>query len=234
MNTRSSEKEKLDNLNLAGGHLSGALKSLAWVNRWFGNHRSMVKTVTRFCDRANKPVSIIDLGCGGGDTILALAKQLHKKNIPFTISGIDGNKNSLQYAQTVCAAFNEITFIEADILKAGFEIPACDILISSHFMYHFSENDLVHFLNMNSANVSTAFIFSELERNRLSLFLFTISNLILPISDLAKKDGALAIKRSFTKKEWLTLLQKANNIPFKIRRVPLFRLLTIVYANRKP
>lgn len=233
MRTRSDKKEQLDNLSLHGEPLHKALKSLGWINKWFGNHRSTVKSILNVYYKEQKPLKIIDLGCGGGDLIFAIAKALRKKDIRFSIIGIDGNKSSLQYAGEKCAGFGEITFQQEDILSPVFTPAACDILITSHFIYHFRETELVRFINNKLTNVSTAFICSELERSRFALFLFKVTSFLLPISKLAKQDGQLAIKRSLTKKEWLSLLLQTNIENFRLRRVPLFRIQLIVLLNNK-
>ena len=75
MNIRSSENEKLDDLTLHGEPLHKALQSLEWVNRWFGNHRSVVKAILRVTGKEKKTWHIIDLGGGGGDQTLALPKK---------------------------------------------------------------------------------------------------------------------------------------------------------------
>ena len=225
MKVRSSENEKLDDLNLHGEPLYKALQSLEWVNRWFGNHRSVIKAIHTIIKKEVRPVRIIDLGCGGGDLALAVAKSLRQHKIECTITGIDGNANSLAYAKKKCAACTEINFIQADILSNQFSIQPCDILISSHFMYHFTADALVDFIKNNFSYISTALIFSELKRNRSAMRLFKFSSFFLPISKLAKEDGLLAIKRSFSEKEWLAILQQAGIETFSLQRVPLFRIL---------
>ena len=233
MKDRSSDKEKLDDLNLHGEPLYKALQSLEWVNRWFGNHRSVVKAIHSIYKKEEKPLRIIDLGCGGGDLALAVAKSLQKQKIKFTITGIDGNTNTIAYAQKKCVAFSKIIFLQADILSSQFSIQPCDILISSHFMYHFTGDGLVNFLKNNLSAISTAFIFSELKRNRLAMCLFKFSSFLMPISKLAKEDGLLAIKRSFSEKEWLAILKQAGIDTYRLQSVPLFRiLLTICPASK--
>jgi 2-polyprenyl-3-methyl-5-hydroxy-6-metoxy-1,4-benzoquinol methylase len=233
MKMRSSEKEKLDDLNLHGEPLHKALQSLEWVNRWFGNHRSVIKAIHRIYKKEEKPLRIIDLGCGGGDLVLAVARSLRQDKIEFTITGIDGNANTLAYAHKKCEAFPEIKFLPADILSNQFSLQPCDILISSHFMYHFTADALVDFLKSNSPAISTAFIFSELKRNRIAMRLFKFSHFLLPISKLAKEDGLLAIKGSFSEKEWLTILQQACIDTYRLQHVPLFRILLTIYPARK-
>jgi 2-polyprenyl-3-methyl-5-hydroxy-6-metoxy-1,4-benzoquinol methylase len=233
MKTRSDKQEQLDNLSLQGEPLHKALKSLGWINKWFGNHRSTVKSILNVYDNEKKPLTIIDLGCGGGDLILVIAKALRKKGVQFSIVGIDGNNSSLQYAGEKCAGFGEITFQQADILHPAFKPAPCDILITSHFIYHFPEAALIEFMNNKLTNVATAFICSELERSDLALFLFKLTSFLLPISKLAKQDGQLAIKRSFTKKEWLSVLKQTNIENFRLRRIPLFRIQLVVFRDNK-
>lgn len=233
METRSDKQEQLDNLSLQGEPLHKALKSLGWINKWFGNHRSTINSILYVYNKEQKPLKIIDLGCGGGDLILAIAKELRKKKVQFSILGIDGNNSSLKYAGEKCAGFEEITFQQADILSPAFKPAPCDILITSHFIYHFPETELVRFINNKLTNVSTAFICSELERSRIAFFLFKLTGFLLPVSKLAKQDGQLAIKRSFTKKEWLSVLKQTNMESFRLRRVPLFRIQLIVLLDNK-
>ena len=75
-----------------------------------------------------------------------LAKKLKNKGIQAQFTGIDFNAHSLQYAKNRAKDFPEITWQQADILSANFELPECDLLISSHFMYHFEDEVLIAFL----------------------------------------------------------------------------------------
>lgn len=233
MKSRLTGSEKMDDLSLQGEPLYKALQSLAWINRWFGNHRSVIKATHAVYKKQEDPLRIIDLGCGGGDLIFAVARSLRRHKIEYRITGIDGNANSLAYAQKKCAACSEINFIQADILSDAFRLQPCDILISSHFIYHFPEEKLARFLKSSISAVSTAIIFSELERNRLALRLFKFSSFLLPISKLAKEDGLLAIQRSFNKKEWISILQQAGISTYRMRPVPLFRILLTIFTEKK-
>ena len=233
MKMRWAELEKLDNITLHGQTLHNALQSLEWVNKWFGNHRAVIKAIQQVYKKEEKPLSIIDLGCGGGDLILAVAKSLQQHKIEFTITGIDGNADSLAFAQKKCETFPQINFIQADILSKDFSIKPCDILISSHFIYHFSYDSLIDFIKSNLRLIATAVIFSELNRNRSAMRLFKFSSILLPISKLAKEDGLIAIKRSFTVKEWLSILQNTGIGKYSLQSVPLFRILLTIFLTRE-
>jgi methylase of polypeptide subunit release factors len=107
---RSTEKEKLDDLYLQGETLHKALQSHAWINRWFGNHLAVIKAIHRVYHKEKKTLRIVDLGCGGGYLALAVVKSCRKHNIKCSITGIDGNAHTLQYAQKKCRGFREINF----------------------------------------------------------------------------------------------------------------------------
>gem|GEM_PF-5532225 len=58
-----------------------ALQSLAWINKWFGNHRAIIKGILAVHNKDNRTLRITDLGCGGGDMVLEVARALQKRNI---------------------------------------------------------------------------------------------------------------------------------------------------------
>lgn len=232
MKTRAVSPEKLDNLSLNGKELEHALQSLEWVNRQLGNHRSVTKAINRIYQKEKKHLEIIDLGCGGGDLAAAIARSLRALKASFSITGIDGNLNSLQYARGKYGGYPELFFEKANILDPGFRVKPCDILVSSHFIYHFTEDGLIQFLHTNMPAVSTAFICSELERSKMALSAFRHSSFLLPLSKMAKEDGQLAIQRSFTRKEWMDILNHSGIQDYKVKKVLLFRLLITIYPNR--
>jgi 2-polyprenyl-3-methyl-5-hydroxy-6-metoxy-1,4-benzoquinol methylase len=158
---------------------------------------------------------------------------MRRHKIRCRITGIDGNAHALIYAKKKTRGFPEIDFLPEDIQDSAFTIQPCDILISSHFIYHFSDEALVQFLNKNLPAVSTAVILSELTRSRLALFLFKYGRFLLPISKLAKADGILAIKRSLTENEWLSILKQAGIGSYRIECVPFFRILLTLFTIRK-
>jgi len=215
--------------------LTEALNSLAWVNQWFGNQKLLIGSVLKIIEQntdngtSQNKLHIIDLGCGGGDILRKLAEVLVQKNIPFFMTGIDGNAHALQYAREQGKEFAQINYLKADILDDRFTIPNCDILISSHFIYHFKSKGLLHFLKKNLSKVNVAFINSGLERNIWALRLFKWFGFFLPMSRLAKQDGRLAIQRAFTKSELLRIIEQLPHQQFELKRLAFFRLRLIIF-----
>lgn len=226
MTDRNQGIEQLDDLTLDGPVLHQSLDSLAWINKWFGNYKHITRAILETIQENHlDSIKLIDLGCGGGDLLRHLSKIFDARNISYELIGVDGNQNSLDYAQKQSSITSSIKYQQADLLDPSFELPHCDILISSHFIYHFSAEDLASFLRKNLQNVSLCFINSGLENNDLAKTLFQRFSFILPISKSAKKDGLVALSRSFKKIELEEILKELPNYHFKLSRVPFFRLL---------
>jgi len=227
---RLKTSEKLDNLELSGVPLKSTLNSLRFINLIFGNRRQLCNAVLQYCLKhpEQKHFHIVDLGCGGGDCIHYLSKKLKKHNISASFVGIDGNPESVAIASSQSYKTEQTKFITANILTDDFVVPTCDLLISSHFIYHFSDDKLTDFLSKLQPTMVKYVVLSELLRSKTSYYLFKCFGVLLPISKMAKSDGLLAIQRAFSIKELKAILQKSNPNHWKINKKPWFRVIITV------
>jgi len=189
LQSRLHDPEQLDNLSLSGQPLKKALLSLKWINTVLGNHYILGKQVLSYCKKNNKlkKFRIVDLGCGGGDTLHYIAKKLKEEKIDAELIGIDGNPQSIEFARSNTKNINNLAFETMDILSPDFKLPQCDLIISSHFIYHFKDKALINFLKRLTSKNSKYVIFSELYRNKMSYYLFKFTRTILPISRMASR-----------------------------------------------
>ena len=222
----------MDDMELSGEELHQTLSGLSVINKLLGNTSTTLSEVITEIIKKNSPLKIIDLGCGSGDNLRAIAKWCSTNEKTVELIGIDGNQNILDYARVQGTSSTHIQYVQADILADDFLLPECDILISSHFMYHFSDEAIVDFLRKATSQVSTAIIFSELQRSRLAYFLFKLGGPLLPFTQMVKEDGLLAISRSFTRSELSNLLSRAGIENYKISWRWAFRYLVSVELMR--
>ncbi|WP_035095864.1 methyltransferase domain-containing protein [Aquimarina megaterium] len=230
---RLHKPEQLDNLSLSGGILNSTLDSLKFINTYFGNHRQLSKAILHYCitQPAIERIHIVDIGCGGGDCIIHISNMLKKHKIKATFTGIDGNPKSISYAQQNNPDPTHISFNAANILDKDFALPDCDLLISSHFMYHFNNENLIDFLKKLQSNTVKHIIFSELYRSKMAYHIFKTIRFILPVSDMARKDGLIAIQRAFTNKELETIIRKSAIEKHRITKKPFFRMIAQIYLH---
>ena len=228
LSTRSTEKEQMDNFDLSGKELNKTISCLSIINKYLGNTSSTFEAVKREILEANKPLKIIDLGCGGGDNLRTIAEWCQTNNYEVELAGIDGNPHILRYAKQQNNTNVNIQYLLADIIDFNFVLPSCDILLSSHFMYHFSDDQIVVFLQNAKKSISTKIIFSELERNSFAYSIFKVGALFLPFSSMVKQDGLAAIRRSFTRKELTSILDKVEFTDYQISWKWAFRFLVTI------
>ncbi|WP_025741200.1 methyltransferase domain-containing protein [Aquimarina pacifica] len=228
---RSHQAEQLDNLSLSGKVLQQTLLSLRHINLFLGNHRQLSSAVIKFCLTRfpQKKISIIDIGCGGGDSLFYISKKLKARNINASLMGIDGNPQSIAYAQQNNPDPSNIAFRTADILASDFNLPICDVVISSHFIYHFNDQQLCDFLKKLQTKTVKHIIFSELYRSAIAYYIFKLVSTVLPISEMAKKDGLIAIRRAFTRKELLTIIKGSEIEKYTVIKKPFFRMIAQIY-----
>lgn len=229
LNQRSFEKEQMDNLSLKGLKLERTLDGLSVINRLLGNTNGTLNAIKTILKDNNEILTIVDLGCGGGDNLREISNWCTKNNRKIKLIGIDGNSNILDLANSKVGG--SIEYIQADILNKNFVLPECDILISSHFMYHFNDDDLVYFLNNCKSKVRKGIVFSELSRNSFAYILFKYLGFLLPLSPIVKQDGLLAIRRSFRKNELNTIVNKSVFNNYTIRYKWAFRYLLTINVN---
>jgi len=223
LDKRSTEFEEMDNLNLSGEKLHQTLDGLSIINRFLGNTNATFKLVKAEIKKVGSPLKIIDLGCGGGDNLRAIANWCSQNNKSVELIGLDGNSHILAYARSKNTDSIKIQYQQADLLDSSFQLPHCDLLISSHFIYHFSESKLIEFLNQSKKRVSRKIIFSELRRNKTAYLLFKFGGLFMPFSKMVKQDGLKAIRRSFSKKELEQILNTSLMNDYTLQKKWAFR-----------
>jgi SAM-dependent methyltransferase len=234
LSQRLIEDELLDDLHLQGEPLHQTLRDLRKINRLLLNTQAVSSAVLAIISELkltkSQTITIIDLGCGGGDILIHLAAILKRRNIQAELIGIDGNANSIAFCRERGKIFPNLQFQVKNIMAPEFELPACDILISSHFLYHLGEKGISHFLEQQSAKVNKAIIISELIRSPLAYYLFRFFTPFIGIGQITQQDGMTAIRRAFTfpeMKEIVSRLSIGNSHHYRFllfRQMAVFRL----------
>lgn len=232
LHDRSHQNEQLDNFHLSGTKLHRTLRELGLINRLFGNVRTVRSAIWREMEKASlEKATIVDLGCGGGDLLAALAKAAAQKGLALQLIGIDGNPASLSYAKERYGKIEALRFQEADISRSDFQVPPCDFLISSHFLYHFHDAELPDFLQKQLKGVRRAAIFSELDRHFIALQLFKFVSLLLGFSKMTRQDGQTAVRRAFRSGELVAILKKTSFVNYSLAYKWAFRHLLTIYCS---
>ncbi|HZI53535.1 MAG TPA: methyltransferase domain-containing protein, partial [Chitinophagaceae bacterium] len=208
LHQRSHTEELMDGDDIPFEAVAQTLKELNIVNTRLGGHAITISGVRRLISDAT-PVSICEIGCGGGDNLFALHKFCIQENIEAVFTGIDINPECIAYAQQQYAML-PCQWICNDYAAVHFRDKQPDIIFSSLFCHHFTNEELVTMLKWMDQNSRKGFFINDLHRHWLAYYLIKYITKIFSRSYLVKNDAALSVARSFTKRDWHHLFQLAG------------------------
>ena len=228
---RDYNKELLDDEQVPFADIQQNMKELNIINTYLGGHAVTINGLQKIFNKfpGKRKVTICEIGCGGGDNLLAIAKWCTLKNIAVNFIGIDIKPACIAYAKMQCSTLNA-EWITADYIKADFNNQKPDIIFSSLFCHHFKEDELVAMLQWMKENAAKGFFINDLQRHPLAYHSIKLITKLFSKSYLVKNDAPLSVARGFTKKEWKQLLEWAGIDDYSLQWKWAFRYL-VTYCN---
>lgn len=224
---RSHEKELIDENNIQQVLLFKNLRELDILNRTTGGHAITLKGIKQLITDHTKIYHIVDLGCGSGDSLRAIADWAKENNFYVRLTGVDMNANVIEYLKKHCSPYPEITGINTDYQEFLNRNTSVDIVHCSLFCHHLRDEELINLFTYFSKKVTTGFVINDLQRNWLAYYSAWIFTRIFNGTILAKNDGPVSVLRAFKVNELKYLLGKANIKNYIIQKKRLFRLLIV-------
>jgi len=223
LHQRSYTKELMDGDDIPFEAMAQTLKELNIVNTRLGGHAITISGVRQLIKDTDQ-VNICEIGCGGGDNLFALHKFCMQENIQAVFTGIDINPECIAFAQQQYATL-PCQWICSDYADVNFGNKQPDIIFSSLFCHHFTNEELVSMLKWMEQNSRKGFFINDLQRHWLAYYLIKYITKFFSRSYLVKNDAALSVARSFTKKDWNLLFQLAGLGNYSINWRWAFRFL---------
>lgn len=227
LRTRSVEPEIMDDFDLPSGEVDPVLAGLGQMNALFGGHKSLIKALYKFPIENNNSVS--DWGCGGGDTLIAIAKHAQKDNINLKLTGIDAAPAAIKFAEEQSAGYSNISYVQADVLSDDLESNRFDIIISSLFTHHFADDKWVALISKMNKTAKRGVIITDLHRHWVLYYAVIAITRLFTTNKMARYDGPLSVKRSFKRNELKILLAKAGISNYKLKWMWAFRWQITIY-----
>jgi len=229
LENRSLQKELLDEAGIPAADLFQNLRELDRINTLLGGYNITFSALKKVV-QPNQKYTLIDIGCGGGDTLKHIQKWRLRKKMDFRLFGIDLKPECIEYATRQQKA-QDIQFICDDYRNMFLHIPQVDIIHACLFCHHLDENQLMELIHF-ALDRKIVLLINDLERNTFAYFAIKILTALFSKSYLVKNDAPLSVARGFTKKEWITLLKKAGATHFSVINKWAFRHEVIVYGNK--
>lgn len=226
--SRSNRKELLDQEEIPAEDLYQNLRELDFINQWLGGY-AVSFTALKKIIRPGKSYKLVDIGCGGGDTLKRISNWAKRSKLQLELFGIDIKPVCISYAKSNVRD-EQVRLICDDYRNFFDHVPEADIIHACLFCHHLSENDLVQLIRFALKNKSILII-NDLERNPLAYYSIQWLTRLFSKSYLVKNDAPLSVLRGFRKKEWKSIIEQAGAARYSVSNRWAFRHEVIIYGN---
>ena len=225
---RSLKKELLDADDIPTADLYQNLKELDRINALLGGYDITFSALKKVI-QPEKTYILMDIGCGGGDTLKRIQQWQLRKKLKLDLIGIDLKPVCIEYA-TRHKPRPDIQFICDDYRNMFQHVPQIDIIHACLFCHHLDEQQLIELIQF-ALDKNKVLIINDLERNGFAYWSIKILTAIFSKSYLVKNDAPLSVARGFVKKEWLDIIKKAGAKQFSVKNKWAFRHEVIIYGS---
>lgn len=227
---RSEAKELMDKLDSGGEEIKQTLQELKIINRWLGGNAVTTNGLKKLLS-TSRSISIVDLGCGGGDMLKLMSAWCRKKAYNVKLSGIDANPNIIAYARENTRAYQEINYIAADVFSEKFSELKFDVATATLFCHHVTDQQLIELLRQLKTQAKIGIIINDLHRHWFAYYSILMLTRLFSKSEMVKHDASLSVLRSFRKEDWKKILNAAGIKHFDLRWKWAFRWQLVIYTG---
>jgi len=203
---RSYQKELLDRDDIPFEDIKQNMKELDFINTRLGGHKITLKAVRTLTSKMHKGtngkdemISILEIGCGGGDNLRVIKNDCERKSIKVELAGVDINPHCIEFA-TSRKENAGIVFYTSDYKLLRLE-QKLDIIFSSLFCHHFDDQGVVDIMKWVRANCRVGFFINDLHRHPLAYYSIKWLTKFFSKSYLVKNDAPLSVLRGFKRNE---------------------------------
>lgn len=190
--------------------LRACLQDLSKVNGWFLAYRPILHWLDSLeLHKLNQPASIVDVGCGYGDTLRRIEKWAHQSGIRVKLTGCDLNPDSIVIAAEASSNVSRIEWVAKDVFRYQSTEPI-DFVVSSLFTHHLSEPDIVRFLRWMEEHARKGWFINDLSRAPIPYHLFKAFSKLAGLHPFVQHDGPVSIARAFVPEDWRRMCTAAG------------------------
>jgi SAM-dependent methyltransferase len=190
--------------------LRACLRDLSRLNRWFLGYRPVLDWLdTIGSSRSGKPLHIVDVGCGYGDTLRRIEHWAKARRISVELTGLDLNPDAIAIAAEATPSASVIQWFASDVFRWQPGKPV-DLVVSSLFTHHLAEPDLIRFLQWMDRDAALGWFINDLSRAAVPYHLLRIFTRLAGLHRFVQHDGPVSIARSFSSDDWRRICAAAG------------------------
>ena len=216
----------MDEPDVVPEEVNKALHELEVVNKWLGGYDVILGALNKL--PLENPVTIMDIGCGGGDMLRKIARWAEKKGKKVNLIGVDRNPLMTAYASRISNEQPAISYITVDAFDDVLLNEKADITMNSLFCHHFDNKELIALITRMKQLAKNYVIINDLHRHPVAYYSIQLLTRLFSGSNLVKYDGPLSVARSLTRKEWQSILSQAGINNYQLRWMWAWRWQLII------
>jgi ubiquinone/menaquinone biosynthesis C-methylase UbiE len=204
--------EMIDGPPLPAADMACCMMDIARVNALFGGRMvTMIHAKRLLADvPASRTITVLDVGTGAADIPRALVRWARRRGRRIRVFALDRDPATLQVAAQAAREYPEITFLRGDALSLPVRPGAVDLTISAMTLHHLEPDAGVRYLAEMDRAAGMAFIVNDLARSRIAHAVVWLITRVFTRGYIAKHDGPLSVRRSYTPREVTDLCGKAG------------------------
>jgi SAM-dependent methyltransferase len=192
------------------GVVRDTLLSLARLNAGPLRTHAILRARLRPLLRPGRPLRVLDLGCGAGDSARALARAGASAGRPVEVLGVDLSPVAVALARSLSSPGDGTSFEEGDALGPDPDPRGFDLVVSSFLLHHLPDDGAARRVLARSAGARLGFVHLDLVRSRAAWALFALLGRPLTKRRETFEDGLTSIRRSWTPREAEALAAEAG------------------------
>ena len=236
LRARCDDPELMDDFAaVSAAEVEDALGELRIVNRLLGGVSTSLAGLEP-CLRALRarvePVRLLDVGTGGGDLPIAIARWCRRARIPIRIVAVDLGADACRSARRAARDHPEIEVCRADVFALPFAPRSFHLAHCAMFLHHFTQEEIVRILERLSGLVRESIVVNDLHRHAVAYHAIRILTGLFSRSRLVRNDAPLSVRRGFRAADLADLAARSGLPGFRYRWRWAFRYLWKVEVGR--
>ena len=232
LRARIDRPELMDTMTFTPPVVRGTLAFLGMTARHFGGAAVVIDRLAAWSVSwpKGKTISILDVGTGGAEIPMAIARWARSQNRRVMIVALDLMPEIAEIARANARAFPEVDIRCQDVFALRDAGETFDYVTASLFLHHVPTPRVLDILRLFDGMARRGVIVSDLARNAASYW--AVKSLAMVTGNhVVRHDAPLSVQRAFTREE-LDAFAGAAGLPYlRASDAPWFRL---TLAGEKP
>jgi len=202
------------------------------INKLLSGYAPTLKGIQFFLEKhptRHEPLRILDVGCGGGDTLRKIALWAQSKNVDVELYGVDLLDDAINYAKKQ-KSVQPINYKVADFREFDVDQPF-HLVISALFCHHLDKENLASILMSQLKMAKWGVIVNDLHRHPIAYWSIKWLTALYSKSYLVRHDAALSVLKAFKIGDWQRTLRDIGVDEYHIKWLWAFRYLITIETS---